>query len=226
MSLGAAARSWLSARDAVVAMTATHPTRSTATTPATTEMVEARCRRSAARRVLKMRVDLVMAGQADAFCFAPLNKSALRQGGMTQEDELRWFAEHMHYAGVCGELNVLKNLWTARVTSHVPLSEVSSLLNPEKVADAIRMIQICTRFPTVHGAPVHFGEPAAIGIQQIDRPDYGDAVSIKPGEVPVFTACGVTPQAAIMQAKPDFCITHSPGCMLVTDIPNSKLAIL
>ena len=93
-------------------------------------------------------------------------------------------------------------------------------------ADDIRMIQICTRFPTVHGAPVHFGEPAAIGIQQIDRPDYGDAVTIKPGEVPVFTACGVTPQAAIMQAKPDFCITHSPGCMLVTDIPNSKLAIL
>jgi len=85
-------------------------------------------------------VDLVMAGQADAFCFAPLNKSALRQGGMTQEDELRWFAEHMHYSGVCGELNVLKNLWTARVTSHVPLNEVASLLSPDKVADAIRMI--------------------------------------------------------------------------------------
>ena len=85
-------------------------------------------------------VDLVMAGQADAFCFAPLNKSALRQGGMSQEDELRWFAEHMHYGGVCGELNVLKNLWTARVTSHVPLNEVSSLLSPDKVANAIRMI--------------------------------------------------------------------------------------
>lgn len=85
-------------------------------------------------------VNLVMAGQADAFCFAPLNKSALRQGGMTQEDEMRWFAEHMHYTGVCGELNVLKNLWTARVTSHVPLSQVSSLLSKDKVADAIRMI--------------------------------------------------------------------------------------
>lgn len=85
-------------------------------------------------------VDLVMSGQADAFCFAPLNKSALRQGGMGQEDELRWFAEHMAYTGVCGELNVLKNLWTARVTSHVPLSEVSSLLSADKVADAIRMI--------------------------------------------------------------------------------------
>jgi 4-hydroxythreonine-4-phosphate dehydrogenase len=85
-------------------------------------------------------VALVTSGQADAFCFAPLNKSALRQGGMTQEDELRWFAEHMHFRGVCGELNVLKNLWTARVTSHVPLNEVSSLLSPDKVANAIRMI--------------------------------------------------------------------------------------
>jgi 4-hydroxy-L-threonine phosphate dehydrogenase PdxA len=85
-------------------------------------------------------INLVTTGQADAFCFAPLNKSALRQGGMTQEDEMRWFAEHMHYTGVCGELNVLKKLWTARVTSHVPLSQVSSLLSTDKVADAIRMI--------------------------------------------------------------------------------------
>ena len=85
-------------------------------------------------------IDLVTSGQADAFCFAPLNKSALRQGGMTQEDELRWFAEHMNYRGQCGELNVLKNLWTSRVTSHVPLREVSDLLSPDKVADSIRMI--------------------------------------------------------------------------------------
>lgn len=99
-------------------------------------------------------------------------------------------------------------------------------MRPFVPADAIRMIQICSRFPSVHGAPVHFGDPAAIGIADLGRPDYGDAVTLKPGEVPVFTACGVTPQAAIMQAKPDFCITHSPGCMLVTDIPNSKLAIL
>lgn len=99
-------------------------------------------------------------------------------------------------------------------------------MRPFVPRDAIRMIQICSRFPSVHGAPVHFGDPQAIGINNIDTPDYGDAVTIKPGEVPVFTACGVTPQAAIMQAKPDFCITHSPGCMLVTDIPNSKLAIL
>ena len=99
-------------------------------------------------------------------------------------------------------------------------------MRPFKPADAIRMIQICSRFPSVHGAPIHFGDPAAIGISDINSTDYGDTVSIKEGEVPVFTACGVTPQAAIAAAKPEFCITHSPGCMVVTDIPNSKLAIL
>jgi uncharacterized protein YcsI (UPF0317 family) len=87
------------------------------------------------------------------------------------------------------------------------------------------MIQICSRFPSVHGAPIHFGDPAAIGISDINTTDYGDAVTIKEGEVPVFTACGVTPQAAIAAAKPEFCITHSPGCMVVSDIPNSKVAI-
>lgn len=99
-------------------------------------------------------------------------------------------------------------------------------MRPMKPADAIRAIQICSRFPQVHGAPVHFGKPSDIGIKNINNPEYGDAVTIKDGEVPVFWACGVTPQQAITQAKPDFCITHSPGCMLVTDIPNSKLAIL
>ncbi len=98
-------------------------------------------------------------------------------------------------------------------------------MRPFKPADAIRMIQICSRFPSVHGAPVHFGDPRAIGIRDIHQPDYGDTVTLYEGEVPVFTACGVTPQAAIMAAKPPFCITHSPGCMVVTDIPNSTLAI-
>ena len=85
-------------------------------------------------------VQLVSDGRADAFCFAPLNKSALRLGGMHQEDELRWFAEFLNYHGVCGELNVLQNLWTARVTSHVPLKEVSQGLSSSKVCDAIKMI--------------------------------------------------------------------------------------
>ncbi len=85
-------------------------------------------------------VDLVRAGAADAFCFAPLNKGALRMGGMHQEDELRWFSEYLGFEGECGELNVLRNLWTARVTSHVALRDVSALLSPAKVANAIRMI--------------------------------------------------------------------------------------
>ncbi|GGO64660.1 putative hydro-lyase [Bowmanella pacifica] len=99
-------------------------------------------------------------------------------------------------------------------------------MRPMKAADAIRAIQICSRFPAVHGAPVHLGDPAQIGIVDINKPDFGDAVSIKEGELPVFWACGVTPQMAIRHAKPPFCITHSPGCMLVTDLLNSRLSIL
>lgn len=82
----------------------------------------------------------VQAGQAHAFCFAPLNKSALRQGGMHEEDELRWFAKFLGHQEVCGELNVLRTLWTSRVTSHVALRDVADLLTPDKVVDAIRMI--------------------------------------------------------------------------------------
>jgi uncharacterized protein YcsI (UPF0317 family) len=99
-------------------------------------------------------------------------------------------------------------------------------MRPMIPSDAIRAIQICTRFPAVHGAPVHFGNPRRIGIKHIDRPDFGDAVTIRKDEVPVFWACGVTPQVAVEQAKPPFCITHSPGCMLVTDLPNSQLAVM
>lgn len=99
-------------------------------------------------------------------------------------------------------------------------------MRPMKPVDAIRAIQICSRFPQVHGAPVHFGDPAAIGISNINKPDFGDPVTINAGEVPVFWACGVTPQVAITHAKPDFCITHSPGHMLVTDLRNSRLSTL
>jgi uncharacterized protein YcsI (UPF0317 family) len=98
-------------------------------------------------------------------------------------------------------------------------------MRPYKPVDAIRAIQICSRFPSVHGAPIHFGDPCAIGIANLDQPDFGDKVTLNDGEVPVFWACGVTPQVAVENAKPPFCITHAPGCMLVTDLPNSKLAI-
>ena len=99
-------------------------------------------------------------------------------------------------------------------------------MRPMRAADAIRAVQICTRFPSVHGAPVHLGDPALIGITDINRPDYGDPVTIAAGELPVFWACGVTPQVALEQAKPPLAITHSPGCMLVTDLRNSQLAVL
>ena len=99
-------------------------------------------------------------------------------------------------------------------------------MRPFVAADAIRAIQICTRFPSVHGAPIHIGDPSQIGIVDLQQPDYGDAVSVDADELPVFWACGVTPQVALETARPPFCITHSPGCMLVTDMRNSKLAIL
>ena len=99
-------------------------------------------------------------------------------------------------------------------------------MRPFKATAAIRSIQICTRFPSVHGAPVHLGDPGLIGIDDLTLPDYGDAVSIAEDELPVFWACGVTPQVALEAARPPFAITHSPGCMLVTDLRNSQLAIM
>jgi len=97
-------------------------------------------------------------------------------------------------------------------------------MRPMRPSDAIRAVQITSRFPNVHGAPVHIGDPAQIGIADLSRPDFGDAVDVLPGELPVFWACGVTPQAAIEQARPDFCITHAPGAMLITDLFNHELA--
>lgn len=97
-------------------------------------------------------------------------------------------------------------------------------MRPFVPADAVRAVQITSRFPNVHGAPVHIGDPAAIGITDLTRPDFGDAIDVRAGELPVFWACGVTPQAAVMAARPEFCITHAPGCMLVTDLKNDQLA--
>jgi len=87
-----------------------------------------------------------------------------------------------------------------------------------------RAVQVSGRFPAVHGAPVHVGDPEAIGIRDLQRPDFGDAVTIHPGEVPVFWACGVTPQAVAMQAKPPLMITHAPGHMFITDLRDESLA--
>jgi uncharacterized protein YcsI (UPF0317 family) len=96
-------------------------------------------------------------------------------------------------------------------------------MRPMTPAQAIRAVQICGRFPRAHGTPVHVGDPGAIGIRNLARPDFGDAVEVRPGEMPVFWACGVTPQAVIMQARPPWCITHKPGHMFVTDLRDTDL---
>jgi uncharacterized protein YcsI (UPF0317 family) len=98
-------------------------------------------------------------------------------------------------------------------------------MRPMTPADAERAAAITGRFPRVHGAPVQVGEPERLGIVDVMKPDYGDPVPIKPGEIPVFWACGVTPQSVIATVKPDFCITHYPGSMLVTDRLNTEFEV-
>lgn len=90
-------------------------------------------------------------------------------------------------------------------------------MRPIAAADAGRAADITARFPDQHGRPIHIGDPAAIGIADLARPDYGDPVAVRPGEVPVFWACGVTSQAALERARLPFFLAHAPGCMLVTD---------
>ena len=88
----------------------------------------------------------------------------------------------------------------------------------DRVADAVR---VTSRYPAVHGAPVHVGDPRALGIEDLGRPDYGDPVDVREGEVPVFWGCGVTPQAAVVESRPDLAIAHAPGHMLITDARDS-----
>lgn len=96
-------------------------------------------------------------------------------------------------------------------------------MRPLTPALAVKAVQICSRFPRAHGAPVHLGDPSAIGIRDIGRPDFGDPVPIHPGEIPVFWACGVTPQAVAMEVRPPFLMTHKPGHMFVTDLKDTDL---
>ena len=86
-----------------------------------------------------------------------------------------------------------------------------------------RAVLITGEMPRVHGAPIHIGDPAAIGISDLFHPDFGDMVTIKDGEVPVFWPCGVTPQNVVMESKPPLAITHAPGHMLISDIRNTEL---
>jgi uncharacterized protein YcsI (UPF0317 family) len=97
-------------------------------------------------------------------------------------------------------------------------------MRPFKPADAIRAIEITSRYPRVHGSPVHLGNPRLIGIDDLQKPWAGDPTEVREDEVPLFWACGVTPQSVVLEAKPSFCITHTPGHMLVTDLDNASLA--
>ena len=97
-------------------------------------------------------------------------------------------------------------------------------MRPFKAADAIRAIEITSRYPRAHGAPVHIGRPDLIGVGDLAKPWAGDATEVRADELPVFWACGITPQSVLLDAKPSLCITHAPGHMLVTDLENAALA--
>jgi uncharacterized protein YcsI (UPF0317 family) len=99
-------------------------------------------------------------------------------------------------------------------------------MRPFRGADAIRAIQVTTRLPKAHGAPVHIGDPSLIGIGNLETPDFGDPVMIRADELPVFWACGVTPQIALENARPPIAIAHVPGKMLLTERLNEELAVL
>jgi uncharacterized protein YcsI (UPF0317 family) len=96
-------------------------------------------------------------------------------------------------------------------------------MRPLTPAQALRATTICARFPRAHGSPIHIGDPKAIGIGDLGKPDFGDPVTIRSGEMPVFWACGVTPQAVGMEAKPSLLLTHKPGHMFVTDLRDTDL---
>ena len=104
---------------------------------------------------------------------------------------------------------------------HGPMVVSMRPMTPENAA---RATEITAKFPDMHGAPIHIGDAAVLGIADLSRPDYGDAVEIAPGEVPVFWACGVTSQVAVESARLPFFVAHAPGKMLITDWRHSASA--
>jgi uncharacterized protein YcsI (UPF0317 family) len=99
-------------------------------------------------------------------------------------------------------------------------------MRPMPSSQVVRAVQVTSRFPAVHGAPVHVGDPAQLGIEDLSKPHFGNAVTVKPGEMPVFWACGVTPQAVAMHSRPEMMITHAPGRMFVTTLKDEQLGVL
>lgn len=96
-------------------------------------------------------------------------------------------------------------------------------MRPIAANKIVRALEITSRYYKAHGSPIHIGNPEAIGIKNLDQPDYGDAITIKNDEVPVFWACGVTTQLAVENAKPELAITHSPGHMFVSNLKDEEL---
>jgi uncharacterized protein YcsI (UPF0317 family) len=103
-----------------------------------------------------------------------------------------------------------------------PMAVTMRPVPPDLVPAAV---QVTARYPAVHGAPVHVGGPAALGIADLSRPDFGDPVRAEDADVPVFWACGVTPQVALQRARPPLAITHSPGHMFITDVPDTAYVV-
>ena len=99
-------------------------------------------------------------------------------------------------------------------------------MRPMTPQQAVRATQVTTRFSATHGAPVHIGDPSAIGITDINNPTFGGGVDIYDGEVPVFWACGITPQTVALASKVEFMITHKPGHMFITDLRDAEVAVL
>ncbi|MFE0021402.1 putative hydro-lyase [Amycolatopsis sp. NPDC059021] len=105
---------------------------------------------------------------------------------------------------------------------HGPMVVSMRPIPEDRVGDAIRLTRA---MPAVHGAPVHVGDPRTLGIEDLDRPGFGDPIDAEPGDVPVFWACGVTPQAALMASRPPFAITHAPGYMFISDRLDSEYRV-
>lgn len=99
-------------------------------------------------------------------------------------------------------------------------------MRPIPYEQVVKAVTVTSRFPSVHGAPVHVGDPSLIGIKDINSPDFGEKSEIKEGEIPVFWACGVTPQSIAMTSKPEIMITHSPGYMLICDPVDEDYSVL
>ncbi len=113
-----------------------------------------------------------------------------------------------------------------KILSGIRFEQVVVSMRPIPHKDVVRAVQVTSRFPSVHGAPIHIGDPKLIGIHDIYKPDFGDPVTIREEETPVFWPCGVTPQAVAMEVKPDIMITHAPGHMFITDLRDEQLGVL